>query len=117
MFLTLLLIGSDGWRLKFTHNDKKILEIYFGRDEAKCKTWMNAIKEMKNPVKRSKTTKEKLLDSFSPIQDLDGEEVEVEVEEHKRSIQAINSSTPSKFVDKKTVVTSSSSQRHIDTQD
>ena len=102
-----IILGNDGWRLKFSQNNKKILEIYFGKDEEKCKNWYDMIKEIKSPIKKSKTMKIINRDSFQPLKGLD--------EDTKDETLANNETKPiQKIEEKKVEVADSSTQSCFD---
>jgi len=63
-------LGSDGWKLKFVQNHRKVLELYFKRDDKKCDAWFNAIQQIKTKQKEIKKAKEvttTLGDSWKPL--------------------------------------------------
>jgi hypothetical protein len=83
--------------LRFTQNNKKLLEIYFGKEESKCKSWYDSIKEAKSPVKKSKTMIAELKDSFRPLKGLEEEEKMtsnfMKKAEEEKKVEIVNSST------------------------
>ena len=74
MPITQFYIDGNDWRLKFSQDKNKILEIYFGKDVDKVEKWYKVIQEIKNPIRKTKNYSQN--NSFNPIQGLEEEKEE-----------------------------------------